>query len=160
VRLGAAVWSESQRDKEIGLQSGLADRLQFPVAGTTISQEEKPPMKISIRLRDIEWTPELRKDVERRIEFAVDRYRPQVNEVLVYLADLNGPKGGVDKLCQITANLRGRSNPVLILERATEILPAVSRAVHRLGNRIGARIRRRKGPEARRFRATVRAASY
>jgi len=117
-------------------------------------------MKTSIRVRNIEWSPELRKDVERSIKYAVDRYRPQVNEVLVYLADLNGPKGGVDKLCQITANLRGRSNRVLILERATEILPAVHRAIHRLGNRIGARIRRRKRPEARRFRATVHAAAY
>ena len=104
--------------------------------------------------------PELRKDVERSIEFAVDRYKPQVKEVSVYLADLNGPKGGVDKLCQITADLRGRSNPVLILERATKILPAVKRAVHRLGNRIGGRIRRRKQLEARRFRATVRAPAY
>lgn len=117
-------------------------------------------MKISIRVRDIEWTPELRKNVERSIEFAIDRYRLQVNEVSVYLADLNGRKGGVDKLCQITANLRGRSNPVLILERGPEILPAVTRAAHRLANRIGERIRRRNRPTARRFRATVRAAAY
>ena len=117
-------------------------------------------MKISIRVRDIEWTPGLRENVERSIEFAVDRYGTHVNEVSVYLADLNGPKGGVDKLCQITANLRGRSNPILILEKATEILPAVNRAAHRLGNRIGGRIRRRRRPVARRFRATVRAAAY
>ena len=43
-------------------------------------------MKISVRVRDIEWTPELRKNVERSIEFAIDRYRLQVNEVSVYLA--------------------------------------------------------------------------
>ena len=49
-------------------------------------------MKISVRVRDIEWTPELRKNVERSIEFAIDRYRLQVNEVSVYLADLNDAK--------------------------------------------------------------------
>jgi putative sigma-54 modulation protein len=118
------------------------------------------PMNISIPVRDIECTPQLRKDVERSIRFGVDRYKPQVNEVSVYLADLNGPKGGVDKLCQITANFRGRSNPVLILERAREILPAINRAAHRLGNRIAGRIRRRNRPSARRFRATIRAGAY
>lgn len=113
-------------------------------------------MKLSIRARDFEWTPELRSQVERNIEFAVDRYKEQMSDVSVYLADLNGPKGGVDKLCQITANLRGRSKPILILEKAAEILPAVYRATRRLGNRLAKSIQQRNRPVARRFRATVR----
>ena len=42
----------------------------------------------------------------------------------MYLADLNGPKGGVDKLCQIIAKL-SHGNPVVILEKGTEVLPTV-----------------------------------
>jgi hypothetical protein len=68
-------------------------------------------MRLSIRARDVKWTPELQDSVERRIEFAVDRHKQRVSDVSVYIADLNGPKGGVDKLCQITASLRDARNP-------------------------------------------------
>jgi ribosome-associated translation inhibitor RaiA len=117
-------------------------------------------MKLSIRARDFEWTPEIRKQVERNIEFAVDRHKEQVSDISVYLADLNGPKGGVDKLCQITANLRGRGKPIAILEKGTDILPAVYRATRRLRNRIAGSVQRRNRPVARRFRATVRAGEH
>ncbi len=62
-----------------------------------------------------------------------------VTHIAVYLADLNGPRGGVDKLCQITADLRG-AMPVLILERGDDLLVTVNRAARRLGYRIGRRI--------------------
>ena len=75
---------------------------------TTI--EERLPIRIVVRVKGIEFTDELRNAVERIIAFAVDRHVFQVDSISVYLADLNGPKGGVDKVCQITANLT-RCNP-------------------------------------------------
>jgi putative sigma-54 modulation protein len=114
-------------------------------------------MKIDVRVRGIDFTDELRKGVERIISFAVDRYDTQVDKISVYLADLNGPKGGVDKLCQITANL-SRGNPVLILEKGTEILSMVNRAARRLGHRIGRNVQRRHRPDLQRFRESIRAA--
>ena len=104
-------------------------------------------MMISIRVRGIEWTDELREGVERSAAFALDRYDSQVSQVSVYLADLNGPKGGVDKLCQITATLK-RGNPVLILEKGSEILPTVNRALGRVAHSIGRKIQRGKRPVA------------
>lgn len=98
-------------------------------------------MKISVRPRDIELSDELQKQVERSVAFAVDRHSTQVTQVSVYLADLNGPRGGVDKLCQITADLKG-STPVLILEKGDDLLATVNRAVRRLGYRIGRRVQR------------------
>ena len=114
-------------------------------------------MTIDVRVRGIDFTDELHKAVERIIAFAVDRYDTQVDKISVYLADLNGPKGGVDKLCQITANL-SRGNPVLILEKGTEILSMVNRAARRLGHRIGRNIQRRRRPDLQRFRESIRAA--
>jgi ribosome-associated translation inhibitor RaiA len=96
-------------------------------------------MKISVRPRDIEWSDELQKQVERSIAYAVDRYSTRVTHISVYLADLNGPRGGVDKLCQITADMRG-TMPVLILEKGDDLLATVNRAARRLGYRIGRRI--------------------
>jgi putative sigma-54 modulation protein len=117
-----------------------------------IKREEQSRMTISIRVRDMEWTDELREKVERSVAFALDRYDTQVSQISVYLADLNGPKGGVDKLCQITATLR-RGNPVLILEKGSGILPTVNRALGRLGHSIGRSIERWKRPAIEKPRA-------
>jgi putative sigma-54 modulation protein len=118
---------------------------------------ERQPMTIDIRARGIDFTDELRKAVERCIGFAVDRYDTQLEKISVYLVDLNGPKGGVDKLCQLTANLC-RGNPVLIREKGTEILSIVNRAARRLGYRIGRNLQHQHRPDLRRFHESIRAA--
>lgn len=117
-------------------------------------------MRLSIRTKDVPWTPELRNQVERRIGFAVDRHKQRVSDLSVYLSDMNGPKGGVDTLCQITATLRGCAKPIAILETATNILSAVYRATRRLRNRIAGSIRRMNRPIGRGFRSTLRAAGH
>jgi putative sigma-54 modulation protein len=114
-------------------------------------------MTIDVRGHGINFTDELRRAVERIVVFAVDRYDTQVDKISVYFADLNGPKGGVDKLCQITANL-GRGSPVLILEKGTEIFSMAHRAACRLGHRIGRNIQRRRRPDLQRFRESIRVA--
>jgi putative sigma-54 modulation protein len=111
------------------------------------TKQKELGMTSSIRVRDIEWTDELREKVERRVAFALDRYGAQVSHVSLYIADLNGPKGGVDKLCQVTATLR-RAKPVLILEKDSEILPTINRALDRLGHSIGRSTQRWKRPVA------------
>jgi putative sigma-54 modulation protein len=120
-----------------------------------INSENESPATIDIRLRGIDLTEELRKAVEKIVTFAVDRYQTQVGKVSVYLADLNGPKGGVDKLCQITAKL-SRGRPVLILERGSKILTTVNRAARRLGHRIGRNVQRQKRPDSQKFRESIR----
>lgn len=114
-------------------------------------------MEIVIRARDIGWNDELRRQVERSITFAVDRHTKRIRRVSVYLTDLNGPRGGVDKLCQITADLRG-SRSVLILEIGDDLLGVVTRAARRLGYRVGRSIQRLRTPPAREYRTTIRAA--
>src|SRR5687768_2054547 len=64
-------------------------------------------MELSIRTRDVKLTDALRERVTRRLEFALDTFGDHVEDAFVYLMDLNGPKGGVDKLCQITVRARG-----------------------------------------------------
>ena len=119
-----------------------------------MTNQDRVPVTIDFRVRGIEFTDKLRKAVERIVVFALDRYETQMDKISVYMADLNGPKGGIDKLCQITAKL-SRGNPVLILEQGSEILTTVNRAAHRLGHRIGRAVQRRNRP-SRRFRQSIR----
>ena len=122
-----------------------------------MTNQDRLPVTIDYRVRGIDFTDELRKAVERIVVFALDRYAAQMDKIAEYMADLNGPKGGVDKLCQITAKL-GRGNRVLILEQGSEILTTVNRAAHRLGHHIGRAVQRRNRPDSRRFRQSIRTA--
>ena len=114
-------------------------------------------MEIAIRTRHLNWNEEMRAQVERSIEFAVDRHRNRIDRISVYVSDLNGPRGGIDKLCQMTAYVRG-TRPVLVLERGADLLTLMNRAARRLGYRLERRIHRRRTPGAREYRASIRAA--
>lgn len=144
----------------------LEARLGWPIVAvgllilyvmTPITLQAPLPMTIAVRVRGIDFTDELRDAVERIVVFATDRYNTHVDKISVYLADLNGAKGGVDKLCQITAYFR-RGNPVLILEKGSETLTVVNRAARRLGHRIGQNVQRRNRPDSQDFRESIRAA--
>ena len=114
-------------------------------------------MKIAIRARDVGWNEKLRQQIERSIEFAIDRHKSRIDRISVYLSDLNGPRGGPDKLCQITADIRG-ARPVLILERGNDLPAVVNRAARRLGYRVGRHTHRQRILRQRGNRTTVRAA--
>ena len=97
-------------------------------------------MKLSIRTRDVELTDALREQIERRLEFALDTFRDHVQDTLVYLMDLNGPKGGVDKLAQITVRVH-RIGELAVRETGTTMGAALNRAVRRLKYRLAEALR-------------------
>lgn len=103
-------------------------------------------MNIQIRTRRDELSEGLQRYVERRLAFTLDRHVSKVGQVLVYLDDLNGPKGGVDKLCQVKVELPGLRT-VEILERDSTFAGAVDGAVRRAGYRIQQILRRRRPEE-------------
>ena len=97
-------------------------------------------MELSIRTRNVELTDALREQIERRLEFAFDTFRDHVQDALVYLVDLNGPKGGVDKLAQITVRV-SRIGDLAVRETGTTTSAALNRAVRRLKYRLGEALR-------------------
>jgi hypothetical protein len=72
-------------------------------------------MDLDIRMQGVKDASELRLYVERRVRFAFDSFGDAVVWVRVRLADQNGPKGGVDKSCRVTAVTRS-GLPVLVEE--------------------------------------------
>lgn len=112
-------------------------------------------MEIAVRTHDLEWNEDLQKQVERSIDYAVDRHRSRIGRISVSLSDVNGPRGGVDKLCQITADVRGVPR-VVISERRDNLLSAIGRAVRRLGFRIARSIDRRRQSGAPKHGPTIR----
>jgi hypothetical protein len=107
----------------------------------TITQKGDQHMELTIRARDIEVTDELRDLVTRRMELALDTFKDRVEAVSVYLMDLNGPRRGVDKLCQITARVSGIGS-LVVLEKGSTEAKALSRGAGRLKYRIAETLRR------------------
>ena len=56
---------------------------------------------------------EMRAFAERRVRFSMRRLSWLVLRVKVYLSDVNGPRGGVDKRCQVQLFADGRPDVVV-----------------------------------------------
>lgn len=100
-------------------------------------------MLVTLRTQGVELNADLSREVQRRLEFALDRHQHRLTEVNVFISDLNGPRGGVDKLCQVTADLKGMA-PLTILERSRNLLTGLTRAGRRLARRIDSRSKLRR----------------
>jgi ribosome-associated translation inhibitor RaiA len=100
-------------------------------------------MKLDIIGRGVEITEALSLHVERRLHFALGRFGLRVPHVSVTIADLNGPRGGVDQLCRIIADITPRGK-VVVEARDTDAVIAVARATERLGRAVGNELGRRR----------------
>jgi ribosome-associated translation inhibitor RaiA len=88
-----------------------------------------------IHARKITLPQTLRDHVERRLSFALGRFGNRIDRVTVWLEDLNGPRGGVDKRCRIEACVL-RSGRLQVEVADAEIEPAVDRAADRIARRV------------------------
>ena len=84
----------------------------------------------------------LRPLVETRVRAATQRMTGLLSRAVVRLKDLNGPRGGVDKECQIQINT-ARGDVLVVSSRGsdwrTALEAALARAMHALARRFEAR---------------------
>ena len=66
-------------------------------------------MNIRIQAKDFPLTPGLRNDATLQVERALARFDSRIVNVDVFLSDVNGPKGGPDKVCTIRVQLPNRT---------------------------------------------------
>lgn len=92
-------------------------------------------MRLSIRASGIELSEELRRHVERRLLFALSRFGERVKDVTVRLADLNGPRGGIDKRCRMLAQLAPRG-AIRVVKTDGDLQAAIDRCAERLGRSV------------------------
>jgi putative sigma-54 modulation protein len=109
-------------------------------------------MEIELRTRDASLPTFFQEFTERRLRFALDRYGTRIRRVRVWVADLNGPRGGRDKACRIKLEVIP-SGVLVIEERAVDCYLAISRAVRRLAENLERKFssakRNRNGSEER-----------
>ena len=98
-------------------------------------------MQFDIRAHGFDLTEGLREHTERRLRFALDWARYDVSKVSVRLSDINGPRGGNDKRCQVRISLP-RVRDVVIEDTDADLYVAIDRAIDRTERTVARRLER------------------
>lgn len=101
-------------------------------------------MQIDIQARGFALSAGLRTHVEHRLRFALSRFQDRLMRVTVRLSDVNGPRGGVDKLCQFHLRLHGLPD-IVVKDTEADLYVAVDRAAERAGRTLRRHLRRAYG---------------
>jgi len=100
-------------------------------------------MKIHIQTHYFSLTDAMRNHAERKILFALASFDDHIQKVVMRLSDINGPRKGADKRCQLQILLNGL--PCVVIEDIeTNLYVAINRATDRAGITVNRRINRQQ----------------
>jgi hypothetical protein len=97
-----------------------------------------------------DWRPV----AEQRVRSVLHRLQGQVQQARVSLRDINGPKGGVDKECQITLTTDGHGT-LVIVSKAEHVQGALNLALQRATHALARLWQRKRRPTRQSFQAAV-----
>ena len=100
-------------------------------------------MELRIRSQHMKVDSSLRETIALRLRFALARFSERIRSVDVQIADVNGPRGGVDKRSRIAVHLVPTGS-VLIEERDTDAHVAVAKAFARAARAVVRALERRR----------------
>jgi len=63
------------------------------------------------------------------------RFGAKLARVSVRISDVNGPRGGVDKLCRVETRLWGRF-PLVVEDVSADMSQAIDRSIRRMGRAV------------------------
>ncbi len=84
-------------------------------------------MQIEVLGRHVELTDALAQHAQERFTYALNQYDRHVEQVKVRLKDVNGPKGGVCKVCDADIKVRGIPE-VVVSKQDADLYLAISAA--------------------------------
>jgi ribosomal subunit interface protein len=100
-------------------------------------------MDIDIQARDFSVTQAIREYIKRRIGYALSTRLHHIKGIVVRLADVNGPRGGKDKYCQVQVRLP-RLATVVVEDTETDLYVAIDRAAERASRTVARRLTRQR----------------
>lgn len=100
-------------------------------------------MRIDLQCNGVEPPSGLREYVARRMRFAIGQFRDHIQWARVKVADVNGPRGGVDKRCVVQLRLRNLPDVIFAITEV-EARSAVDRAADRVSQVLARRLGRQR----------------
>lgn len=108
-------------------------------------------MRLELRTRGVDAAGELRDFLVGRLRPALARLGRRVGRVRVYLRDVNGPRGGLDKQCRVVVDLPPRGR-VVVTGADADVRDAITATASRAGLAVKRRLQRRRTRLRRRGR--------
>lgn len=100
-------------------------------------------MQIDIQARSFKLTTSLKKYVEKKLKASLSGCQDRLRRVVIRLSDINGPKGGEDKLCHIQVVLPGMPD-VIIEDTENDMYAAINKASDRVNTVVTRKLSRKK----------------
>lgn len=98
-------------------------------------------MNIRIQVQGFSLTPSISARVHLRFNKALERFADELVDVDVFLKDINGPKGGNDKLALARVRLRFRP-PVMVETSRDDLYVAIDQTARRMRRAVKRSLRR------------------
>ncbi|HEY0939987.1 MAG TPA: hypothetical protein VGE08_07825 [Steroidobacter sp.] len=111
----------------------MSDRTSFArrlpkAAKRTAGRTSAPQVPANIRVFDVDLSREERARIRHSLGAKLGKYATSIERVTVRVRDVNGPRGGIDKLCRIKVVLSGLPS-VVFESRALSLKPAINGAL-------------------------------
>ena len=100
-------------------------------------------MKINVNFQKISSDNAMADYIDRRLCCAFSRLAHAVQSTVITVMDINGPKGGVDKLCRVVVKPVGLKS-IVITERQADLKAAVNRSISRASQTLSRKLKRQK----------------
>ncbi len=104
-------------------------------------------MQTHIQSRGFNLTDALREYTLRRLSYAVSFASDHIRRVTVHLSDVNGPRGGDDKRCQLVVTM-DKLPSVIIEDTENDLYAAIARATERAGRSVARHLGRKQSHRA------------
>ena len=101
-------------------------------------------MRLLIHPRTMTADVALRPRIDQRLADTLGPVRGRLGWVDVYLTDVNGPRGGPDKVCRVVAHVPG-GRPVVVSRVGRDPVAAAARAAGRVRRSVRTVFKRRRG---------------
>src|SRR5437762_894097 len=100
-------------------------------------------MLLEVRHINLPVSDALQEFTQRRVERALRPFHSNVSRVDVRITDVNGPDGGIDKRCSVTAELAGAKQKTVVHSENADAYAAVQEACARLSEAVSRALSRR-----------------
>jgi putative sigma-54 modulation protein len=108
-------------------------------------------MNIQVNFRNIKKSNAAIIHISDRISLAFARTQDAIQSVSIIVSDVNGPKGGIDKLCRIL--IKSSLLPdIVITENQAHISTAIDRCITRARQSLSRKLKRNKQPLQQRMK--------
>ena len=98
-------------------------------------------MFIKIHVSGFKLSDKLKSHAESKARLMLGLYVDRISRVDMYLADVNGPKGGEDMLCKIKVDVLGQK-PVIVQQNAETLREAIDICAHRAKRTVARKFER------------------